>query len=109
MKNIKHQFGIRVKELRESEGLSQRKLAEEINVTSQTISAWEKGLQETDFDMLIAVAQYFEVSVGYILGVEVKLRVVAKRDDRSANSLILVTLKKLSPNMRLKTGQLKLM
>jgi len=53
-------FATRVKELREGSGLSQIDLAKIFNVTRQTISAWEKGLQETDFSMLVKIADYFD-------------------------------------------------
>lgn len=67
---MKHLFGIRIKELRESKGLSQVELADIFCVTKQTISAWEKNIQETDFTLLIAIAKFFEVTTDYLLGEE---------------------------------------
>lgn len=67
---MKHLFSLRVKELREAKGLTQVELADEFNVTKQTISAWEKNLQETDFSMLIDIARFFNVSIDYLLGLE---------------------------------------
>ena len=63
-------FGLRVRELRETHELSQLQLAKEFHVTKQTVSAWEKGLQETDFSMLIEIAKFFRVSTDYLLGLE---------------------------------------
>lgn len=67
---MKNTFGSRIKELRESKGLSQIEFAKNFNVTKQTISAWEKNLQETDFNMLIEIALYFNVTTDYLLGIE---------------------------------------
>jgi len=61
-------FGARIKELRKEKRLSQLDLAKIFNVTMQTISAWENNIQETDFAMLITIAEYFNVSTDYLLG-----------------------------------------
>jgi len=63
-------FAKRLKELRVENNLSQNDMAKEFNVRGQTISAWENGLQETNFDTLIKLALYFDVSVDYLLGKE---------------------------------------
>jgi len=64
-----NKFSERVKELRDDRELSQGDLALEFKVTRQTVSAWEKGIQETDFDTLIKLAEFFKVSSDYILGI----------------------------------------
>lgn len=61
-------FGRILKELRESKGLSQRKLGDDLGVSNQTVSFWETSQRECDFDTLIAIADYFSVSVDYLLG-----------------------------------------
>ena len=68
MKN--NNFGKQLKELRKERKLSQKKLGEIFNVCNQTISFWENGSREPDFDTLLKIAHYFEVPVGYLLGVE---------------------------------------
>ena len=57
-----------LKQLRKSKGLSQEELAIRLNVVRQTISKWEKGLSVPDADMLIKIADIFEVSVSELLG-----------------------------------------
>ena len=56
-----------LKQLRKSKGLSQEELAIRLNVVRQTISKWEKGLS----DMLIKIADIFEVSVSELLGAKI--------------------------------------
>ena len=57
-----------LKNLRTRKGLSQEELADRLNVVRQTVSKWEKGLSVPDSEMLIRIAEVFEVSVGELLG-----------------------------------------
>lgn len=57
-----------LKILRTQKGLSQEELAEKLSVVRQTVSKWEKGLSVPDSEMLIKLAEVFEVSVGELLG-----------------------------------------
>jgi len=61
-------FSERLKELRESNRLSQVQLAKELNVSKQSISNWENNNILPSIDMLIKVIQFFRVSADYILG-----------------------------------------
>ena len=63
-------FGIKLKELRIEKGLSQRKLGEIFGVCNQTVSFWETGSREPDLDALIKIADFFEVSVDFLLNRE---------------------------------------
>ncbi len=62
--------GIKIKELRLDNNLSQRELGEIFGVCNQTISFWELGSREPDLDMIVAIAKYFGVSCDYLLGIE---------------------------------------
>lgn len=58
----------RLKELRLSRGLSQESLAMLINTSQQNISRVEAGLTELAAETAIRAADYFQVSVDYVLG-----------------------------------------
>lgn len=60
-----------LKNLRKREGYSQEELAIRLNVVRQTISKWEKGLSVPDADMLLKIAEVYDVSVDEILGVTI--------------------------------------
>lgn len=60
-------FAHNLKKLRENKGFSQEGLAEQIHVTRQTISKWERGLSVPDADLLINLADVFEVDVQQLL------------------------------------------
>lgn len=64
-------FNENLKSMRKAKGLSQEELAIKINVVRQTISKWEKGLSVPDAEMLIRIADVFEVSVSELLGARV--------------------------------------
>ncbi|MDO9629405.1 MAG: helix-turn-helix transcriptional regulator [Acholeplasmataceae bacterium] len=60
-------IGERLKDLRIRENLTQKEVADIINVTPQTISKWELGTSEPGIDMLIALSGLYHVSVDEIL------------------------------------------
>ena len=65
-------FSENLKTLRKARGLSQEELAIRLNVVRQTISKWEKGLSVPDADLLIRLADIFEVSVSELLGARIE-------------------------------------
>lgn len=61
-------FSKRLKELRQEKGLSLEQLAKEINVSDVAIGRWERKLRIPNIEVLIALAQFFNVSADYLLG-----------------------------------------
>ena len=59
---------MRLKELRKKKGISQLRLATELNTTQNTISRYETGEREPGIAELIKIADYFNVSVDYLIG-----------------------------------------
>lgn len=59
---------IRLKELRNKRHISQVKMAMDLNMNQNSISRYENGEREADYETLIAFADYFGVSVDYLLG-----------------------------------------
>ena len=57
-----------LKTLRTERGLSQEELAVRLSVVRQTVSKWEKGLSVPDSEMLVRLAEVFDVPVGTLLG-----------------------------------------
>ncbi|KAA9248181.1 helix-turn-helix transcriptional regulator [Streptococcus anginosus] len=58
----------RLKELRQEKKLSQKELAENIGVHYRTLQNWENGESQIKPDKAQQLADYFKVSVGYLLG-----------------------------------------
>ena len=58
----------RLKELRKMRNISQLKLALDLNMNQNSISRYENCEREADYEMLIKFADYFDVSLDYLLG-----------------------------------------
>jgi len=61
-----------LKRLRKSKGYSQEQLAVQLNVVRQTVSKWEKGLSVPDAEMLMDIAELFDVPVSDLLGKDIE-------------------------------------
>lgn len=58
---------MRLREIRKTKGISQLKLAMDLNTNQNTISRYETGEREPGITELIRIADYFNVSVDYLL------------------------------------------
>ena len=58
---------VRLKAVRKSKGVSQVKLAMDLHTSQNTISRYETGEREPGIDELIRLADYFDISVDYLL------------------------------------------
>ena len=58
---------MRLRELRKAKGISQLKLAMDLNANQNTISRYETGEREPGIAEIIALADYFNVSTDYLL------------------------------------------
>ena len=56
---------MRLKALREKRGISQLKLAMDLDMNQNSISRYETGAREADYKSLIKFADYFDVSIDY--------------------------------------------
>ena len=63
-------LGERLKELRKEKGLTQKQVAEELHIHSVTYLHYEKSEREPPLSLLADMATFFDVTVGYLLGVE---------------------------------------
>lgn len=57
----------RLKLLREQRNISQLKLAMDLGLNQNAVSRYESGAREADYATLIRLADYFAVSVDYLL------------------------------------------
>ena len=58
----------RLKDLRKARNVSQLKLALDLNMNQNSISRYENCEREADYETLIKFADYFDVSLDYLLG-----------------------------------------
>lgn len=57
-----------LKQLRNRDGISQKQLAEALFVSQQSVNKYENHAIEPDIKTLIAIADYFHVTVDYLIG-----------------------------------------
>lgn len=61
-----------IKKLRTACGITQVELAKSLGVTKQSVSNWENDNIQPSIDMLIRLAEFFQVSTDYMLGLDTK-------------------------------------
>lgn len=61
-----------LKQLRKAKGLTQNDLARVLKVSRSTIAAYEARNNQPDFDKLVQIADYFNITIDYLLSGEVK-------------------------------------
>ena len=85
-----------LKKLRTENNLTQEQFAEVIGVTNRSISRWENGVNMPDFDVLIQIAEYFDVGIEEILDGE---RRIPSMDKKTEETLLKVADYNNSENM----------
>ncbi|ABR47108.1 transcriptional regulator, XRE family [Alkaliphilus metalliredigens QYMF] len=75
---------IRIKELRQEKDFSQIQLAKQFDITQQTISNYESGVREPSITTLKNLADFFNVSIDYLLertNIPEPVGVLGRKDD----------------------------
>jgi len=96
MHNIYIKLGQRIKDLRETTGVSQQKLSELLKVSRPTITQIEKGERKISADELIKLSEIFNISVESLLDLKKQPEVVLKEGKK---------IKKAKPQMRINVPQ----
>lgn len=61
-------FSLRIVSLRREHNITQKQLAKAINVSEIAIQNYESERRKPAFDVLISLADYFDVSLDYLVG-----------------------------------------
>ena len=64
------EFATRLKELRQEKNLSIMALGNAIGVSDATVCRWENGVSDIKSDQLVLLANFFDVSTDYLLGLD---------------------------------------
>lgn len=68
MQVMKMKFRTRLRQLRTERKLSQKELGKELHLGTSAISMYERGEREPDFEKVGMIADFFNVSIDYLLG-----------------------------------------
>ncbi len=72
-----------LKELRSEKGLTQEQLSEMLGVSNRSISRWENGVNMPDFDLVIELANYYQISIEELLDGERKENMIDKKTEET--------------------------
>ena len=75
----------RIAELRKKKKMNQKELGSIVGVAQNTICNWENEKREPDYDSLIKMADYFGVSVDFLLGRDEKMPPSPVEDGQERN------------------------
>ncbi len=64
------QYGKFFKEARKQKGLSQKQVADKLNIHQSNISDWENDISRPSYEYLIAIADLYEVTLYDLLGLQ---------------------------------------
>lgn len=59
-----------IKNLRVEKGLTQQKVADYLNIDRSNYSKYERGKLEPNVEMIVSLANFYDVSADYLLGLE---------------------------------------
>lgn len=57
-----------LKELRKERGMTQKEVAQKLNITDRTYGHYETGRREPSIDILIEIAEYYNISIDLLVG-----------------------------------------
>ncbi len=63
-------FATRIKELRESFGMTQKEFSQYVGIKQQTLSGYERGLMKPPLDIITEIAKKCSVSIDWLCGLE---------------------------------------
>ena len=73
-------YGDRLKKLREKTGLSQKEMTSRLNINRSTYARYELSQTQPDYDTLKLLANYFDVTIDYIIGRSEHPKLTEKED-----------------------------
>ena len=79
-----------LRDLRKAKGISLKEFGKIIGVAESTVSLYENGKRQPDYDTLSKIADFFGVSTDYLLGRETKT-VLTRRDEKEIKTIIIAT------------------
>ena len=85
-------LGEKLYELRKKHGLSQEQLAEALNVSRQSISKWEGNVTYPESDKLIALSDYFGVSLDYLMKADCVFDEGTPKNEQTRKQTMLLTI-----------------
>ena len=85
MKDLKFIIGNNINHLRTKKGITQQQLGEQLNYSDKTISKWERGESLPDIVVLKNLADFFQVSLDYLVEETHKIKGIKQENLQKEN------------------------
>ena len=69
-----NKLGDKIKELRKKHNITQKELADKLNVTYQAVSKWERGINYPDISIIKEISNLYNIDINELMDIEVKKR-----------------------------------
>ena len=92
----------RIKYLRDQKGITQSDLARKIGITRSGVNSWEMGISVPSTQYIVVLAEFFDVSTDYLLGVERSSTISVKGLDQKDIMIV----KSMIDHLRFKNGKI---
>lgn len=77
-----------LKLLRKQHNLSQKEIGNIFHASQNTVSQWENGTRKPSYDIIQEIADYFDVSVDYLLGRQEQLPELNNKDQKEIQKIL---------------------
>lgn len=77
----RYPINLRIKKLRESQGLTQSQFAQMLNVKQQSVSSWETGSTTPDISVIYEINRIFNISFDDLMSYNPKPKLKIKRSN----------------------------
>lgn len=101
-------FADKLIQLRKKSGWSQEELAEQMDVTRQSVSKWESAVSVPDLEKIVRLSELFGVSIDYLLKESMEEAEYTAGAEETAPKMRRVSLEEASEFLRIKTETAKL-
>lgn len=78
--NEKYEIGARIRKFRELRGISQKELADAINISNNRLSNWEQGINRPNADILADICLALNVSPSELLDVHLETDTLSDKE-----------------------------
>lgn len=88
----------RIRQLREERQMPQKQLSVDLGVSQPTVSDWESGRKVPSAKSTVRLAEYFGVSVDYLLGLDTEKGPLTEPDEEALDKELISLLTSLTPS-----------
>jgi len=90
----------RIFALMKQRGITQYRLSKDIGISESILSSWKMNTRKPSTDLLVKIAEYFNVSTDYLLGITANPETTKEKDYSKDETDLISTYRQLTPNSK---------